>query len=362
VCNLSLMEDYLHVRAQHGSAQPMLPLWQAGLSRGLKKLYRLVGNPGSAPASWIFAARAGVSPARYDESGGADIFDEQLSETLSFVEPRLAMSGFSKKSSYQGRSCRFVEGTRATFVLPLRKPRSLKGEITLRPAFPNTRVQIWLGGHAVFDRTLAEAWQSYPLRIPEAQLGAGLNYLHVKQELPSPRWWPVGTTGRSLSTEITMESAGFLQGKSATIVWGKKKREEQRRGVVVYRLEAEGRSYEALGVYDTYVSVEQTQRFVSMVEGLKPGTLVALAVSDEASRFWNAKGDAALRSLGAQQGLTGRYRWSYAMIGVKGAKPGQALEQVEASRRASVSVGRALPDRVHGVAWESLHLSIEKAR
>ena len=62
---------------------------------------------------------------------------------------------------------------------------------------------------------------------------------------------------------------------------------------------------------------------------------------------------AALRSIGATGDLRGKFRWSHAIIGVKGAAPGSALEALDGLRPVSVAVGPAVtePFVAAGVAW-----------
>lgn len=50
------------------------------------------------------------------------------------------------------------------------------------------------------------------------------------------------------------------------------------------------------------------------------------AVSDEVSARLGADGVAALRTLGVETDMRGRFRESHAFVGVKGAAPGAALE------------------------------------
>jgi len=54
--------------------------------------------------------------------------------------------------------------------------------------------------------------------------------------------------------------------------------------------------------------------------------LVAVAASDEVSNALTSLGINALRSIGAREDLRGKFRWSHAVIGVKGAPPGSASE------------------------------------
>jgi hypothetical protein len=55
---------------------------------------------------------------------------------------------------------------------------------------------------------------------------------------------------------------------------------------------------------------------------------VAVAVKDEASGALTDEAVLALRSLGGQQDIRGRYRVSHLLVGVKGAVPGTAIEQL----------------------------------
>jgi hypothetical protein len=50
----------------------------------------------------------------------------------------------------------------------------------------------------------------------------------------------------------------------------------------------------------------------------------------------------ALRTLGLAGDLRGRFRWSHAAIGVKGAAAGQALEMLGETRPATVVLGNGL--------------------
>jgi hypothetical protein len=130
-----------------------------------------------------------------------------------------------------------------------------------------------------------------------------------------------------------------------------------RRGVTLFSFEAEGKDRTKLGVFDPYRIPEEADRLASVIQHLPAGTLVAMAVKDEASKHWTAKADQALRSLGGTASLIGKYRASYALIGVKGATPGQALEQFSANRPVSLVAGRLNQERYDGVAWSTIALS-----
>jgi hypothetical protein len=71
---------------------------------------------------------------------------------------------------------------------------------------------------------------------------------------------------------------------------------------------------------------------------------VAVAVEDEASLHLTEEAVSALRTIGAESDLRGMFRWAHAIIGVKGAEPGQALEATGLLRPVSVTVGQGFTE------------------
>jgi hypothetical protein len=126
-------------------------------------------------------------------------------------------------------------------------------------------------------------------------------------------------------------------------------------------VELPGGDLRYLGVFDTYGDAAAATRLARRIDALPKGSVVLLAAKDEASKRWNKAADDAIRALGGRESLRGRYRWSYALIGVKGARPGQAVEAV-ANRRVAVHVGRPPELRTSGVACATLLLARQPAR
>jgi hypothetical protein len=75
------------------------------------------------------------------------------------------------------------------------------------------------------------------------------------------------------------------------------------------------------------------------VASIPEGRIVAVAVRDEASRLLNEEAVQALRTIGAGGDMREKFRWGHAVIGVKGAQPGQAVESFASLRPAVVYVG-----------------------
>jgi len=85
--------------------------------------------------------------------------------------------------------------------------------------------------------------------------------------------------------------------------------------------------------YNTYLAAGASEGMARDIEKLALGTFVIVAAKDEPTRYLDARGQSALRSLGAQQGFAGApHRTSYMLLGIKGMSPGAAIEHVGAGR------------------------------
>ena len=105
--------------------------------------------------------------------------------------------------------------------------------------------------------------------------------------------------------------------------------------------------------FDTHLDPAASQQMAEFIAGLPDGTLVAAAVADEASLHLGAEAVAAVQMLGATGDLRGKFRWSHAVIGVKGNPPGTALEALDGLRPVTLALGPAVtaPSVAAGVAW-----------
>jgi len=137
----------------------------------------------------------------------------------------------------------------------------------------------------------------------------------------------VGATGVLSPGDLRVQSAGQPYGESASIVFNGIELAPNSRGYNLAALTPDGR-FHATGVFDTFFDVKAAGNLVAFIQGLPAGTLVAGAVRDEASGLLSDGAIAALRTLGVAGDLRGHFRESHAFIGVKGAAPGTALEEL----------------------------------
>jgi len=94
--------------------------------------------------------------------------------------------------------------------------------------------------------------------------------------------------------------------------------------------------------FDTFRSPAESRRMAERIASLPSGAIVIAGVKTDGGGQLTAEGVAALRSVGAQRDLQRTLWLAHALIGVKGAPAGSALENAGPGRL-GVSVGRARP-------------------
>jgi hypothetical protein len=149
-----------------------------------------VGTPTAWPANWIYAARHGVSPARYDLLGGVDLFgrvppgapvrrrgtDAAVTIDLGHLPTDEAVlgGGWSVRHACGTEVCRAVEGA-AEIVIPIREIRDV--DVTL-VAEGEGALTMAVNGVAVLAAPLAAA-QPHSVRVHGARFRRGLNSIVI---------------------------------------------------------------------------------------------------------------------------------------------------------------------------------------
>lgn len=145
-----------------------------------------LGTPTAWPANWIFAARHGVSAARYDLLAGVDLFGPLTPGAASRRERRdddsvidvghlptdeaLLRGGWSVRHPCGEAVCRAVEGT-AELTAPIRDPREVDVVVVAEGA---GTLGMAINGVAVLAAPLA-SMQAHSVRLPRARFRRGLN-------------------------------------------------------------------------------------------------------------------------------------------------------------------------------------------
>ncbi len=198
------------------------------------------------------------------------------------------------------------------------------------PAQPLPQTTGWLAFPVPADPSrppLSDVRLRFAVQAPPSQVASGP--------------FPVGRTGLTSSASLLVRSAGQETGDFGHIYLDGVDVALNRRGFNLVALFGDG---EVLGsaAFDTHADSEAGTRLAAWIGGLPSGVLVAGAVRDEASMYLGDQALVALRSLGVQGDLSGRFRWGQAFIGATGSAPGTALEAIEGLRPAQVGLGLAL--------------------
>lgn len=170
-----MQDDYLAGRLARGVPQPLAPAWSRAFGVPLGGVLETLGTPGSWPASWIFAARTGASPGRFDLTAGWALVkargDAKGYERLWIEDERWALAGLGPVHDRGEHRTRTVEGP-VTLAVPLRVPLPLQGRLRAFAEAPCV-VELELAGERI-ELPLRPGWHDYAL--------------------PYAGQWPAGTT------------------------------------------------------------------------------------------------------------------------------------------------------------------------
>ena len=244
----------------------------------------------------------------------------------------------------------WAERKRSRLLLAL-APAAQDVRLTLeiKAAGPGQTVRVGVNGWWSGAQALAPSWQTVTVEIPARSVRPGLNDVMLEfgelypLRLESDDPATIGTTGVRAPTPIFSESAGEESGDFAHI-WINGRDVAPTPGEPGYYVAViepgQGR-VEAVRRFDTLADPTASAALAAFMAGISNGRIVAVAAGDEASLALGADAVTALRDIGAIGDLRGHFRWSHAIIGVKGAQPGQALEALGALQPAAVAVGGA---------------------
>ena len=155
-----------------------------------------------------------------------------------------------------------------------------------------------------------------------------------------PSWWK-----RSWDVSIKVESAGLKYGNYAKIYINGKQASLNKRGYNIVVVNPYTSDIERSASFDTCGSFNASKQMKEFINSIPEGRIVAIAVKDDASSSLTKEAALSLRNLGATGDLSDKnkhFRWSHAIIGVKGLKPGEALESYGLAPTA-VSIPFAVP-------------------
>jgi hypothetical protein len=223
-----------------------------------------------------------------------------------------------------------------------------------------------VNGDALERQPLVSGWGTYSWRVPAEILKQGLNEVRFefdRLDAPAdvlPGNGIIGGTGVRTPASIEVNSGG--PENFAFITIGQEPEAEDgsthRQGYNLALIDPKsGELIERQG-FDTTPggSEAESGALVDFIDSAENGWIVAVALQGEGTAFLTDQAVAALRSIGGQADLRGTSGWSHAIIGVKGAAPGTALEATGPGN----GWLRVAPDQrtlsvaFDGIQWEKL--------
>jgi hypothetical protein len=226
-------------------------------------------------------------------------------------------------------------------------------EVTLRLFAPaeGQRLAVGVGGWRSPPLPLDPGWGEYALTLPAEAVDAGLNQI----QLHFDRLYSVSSLGQDA---LLVQSAGEEVGDFGHIYVDGVDVSPDGRG---YNVAVISPQREVLvGSFDTHLDPGASTALAEFIAAVPEGHTVAVAVADEASMNLGKEAVLALRSIGASGDLRERFRWSHAIIGVKGAEPGSALEALDGLRPVSVAVGPPLTEPTLAAALDWIRFESSK--
>ena len=248
-----------------------------------------------------------------------------------------------------------VWATRRTAGLFVRLDQ-MSDEVLSLQAFapmPDQRATVLVNGRAVGTIEMRAGQSEYTLRIERDKWQPGMNRITFEFDKLMPvaaaraeeHLYAIGVTGVSSPVSIVVRSAGSEVGDFAHIFVNGVDAAQNLRGYNIVVVDPQTGAVESSTVFDTFGSAAESTRLAQFVSRIPNGRIVAVAARDTvagtAAMSQNLTGEAvdALRSLGASEDLRGKFRWSHALIGVKGAQPGIVLEDASETLPAQVVAG-----------------------
>jgi hypothetical protein len=286
-------------------------------------------------------------------------------------EPRTLMvqgEGWAEAELVEGVSANWAVAQGARIFLPAVGEVDYLLSMTALPFdYADAREQgvtLSVNGHGLERMAMLPGWDTYTWQVPGGLLRQGLNDLRFEfDRLDAPAdvvsWsGAIGNTGIQAPVTIEANSGGPENFAYITIGEGDNAEDGSMHhpgyNVAVVQPQS-GKLLDQQG-FDTTPSGSESQAaaLARNVAAVPDGQIVVVALQGEGEVHLTEEVVAAFRQIGGQADLRGTSGWSHAIIGVKGAEPGTAME-VAGPGDAWLSVAadwRTLAIAVDSILWE----------
>jgi len=228
----------------------------------------------------------------------------------------------------------YAQRREARLLLPL-GPEAHQIRLDMWALAPDQEITLLVDGRAVGAAQLStqRGWLTFALPPVAARPPLSDVRLRFSTLVPTTQ------VASAAPVSIVVRSAGQETGDFAHIYVNGSDCSPNQRGYNLVALDPATGRVLATATFDTHADETADGRLAAWVNALPAGVLVAAAVRDEASHKLGQAGVDALRALGARADLRQHFRWGHALIGIKGAAPGAAPEEVSGWRVAQATTG-----------------------
>ncbi len=287
-------------------------------------------------------------------------------QTQTMIRPTdfLARVNFAEGWSARGSDKVWVTRREAKMFVRIDSPHDVSFSFRAFAPMQNQRLVLRINERDVCNLAIRQGWNEYACSVKRETWIAGMNEIvwrfdslapvaSVRSSFDSAQDFVIGKTSTPSPASIVAYSAGSEVGDFAHIFVNGIDAAQNKRGYNIVVLDQATSKIEASEVFDTFASTEESARLAQFIDKIPNGKIVAVAVRDEASRNLTQDAIEALRSLGTRGDLLGRWRWSHAIIGVKGASPARASDAAYeiAPAQIVVGVGAMEPNVAAAIQW-----------
>lgn len=240
--------------------------------------------------------------------------------------------GWDRAETLGGEPANWATQHEARLLLPIRDIADYQITLHALPFVyrnaPTQTMELIVNDTLIQKFDLAIQWQDYSAVIPARVLHPGLNDLVLRfANVTRPRDvlpvdFSIGKTGIASPVDIAVTS-----GAIASIKINGREMAKQGRGYNIVVLEPKTGNIVASRFFNTADDKAQSRAMTDFLAQIPAGDIVIAAAQENAGTNLGDRTVAQLQSLGAQIDLRQTPNFSHALIGIKGAKPGTALEQ-----------------------------------
>ena len=246
--------------------------------------------------------------------------------------------GWAEAEEIQGATANWAVAQRAQLFLPAIAGADYRLTVRLLPFdYPGAarqRVTLRVNGHRLEQIVASPGWNSYSWQVPARFLRQGLNDLRFEFDhlaVPArvlPGHGTIGATGVQMPVAVEVHSGGPAGFAYISLGDDAQDGSVHRPGYNVAVIDPRhGRLLDRQGFDTTPTGSEsEAAALAGFLAGIPAGRIVVVAMQGEGAVHLTDAAVAAFRSIGGRADLRGTEGGSHALVGVKGAAPGTALE------------------------------------